>query len=301
MAADTARRGAWTRIDLIVLLGVAVVGLGVVAIVIVRAREPAQRVECANHIQAMGKAFHAYHDRNKALPSSCIAPGYATWAVQILPFLAQHASQGSGEWDLAAPYFAQTDAARTTIAVTYLCPARVRKSLVAGEQPPQGAQTATLVYGAVGDYACAPTSDTARYPWDGPLADGALIVGEVREKKDAPIQWWRSRVRLEDLARGQSHTILVGEKHVPEDGLGQTAFGDGSIFNGERTASFARLVDADHPLAAGPSAAFQTNFGSWHPDVCQFLMADASLRVFTNTVDPTLLQRLIRRFDTGGD
>jgi prepilin-type processing-associated H-X9-DG protein len=97
------------------------------------------------------------------------------------------------------------------------------------------------------------------------------------------------------LLRGESYTILLGEKHVPAGDLGKAQFGDGSIYNGDNTASFARLVDIDHPLAQGPADTFKLNFGSWHAGVCQFVMADGSVRVISNDTDPEMVKMLIPR------
>ncbi len=155
--------------------------------------------------------------------------------------------------------------------------------------------TATNYAGAVGDYGCSPTSDNALYPLTSADADGALVVGEVLEKTGDKIVRWKSRTTLEMLTRGKQNTILLGEKHVPVDGLGQGRFGDSSIYNGDHAPAFARIVDKDHCVAQGPDDPFNSNFGSWHPGICQFLMADGSLRVVGNDVSPRLLQDLIPR------
>src|SRR5204863_8437664 len=102
-------------------------------------------------------------------------------------------------------------------------------------------------------------------------------VGEVLEKSGDKIVRYQSCTTLADLQRGQSYTILLGEKHVAVGDFAQRSLGDGSLYNGDYPASFARLIDANHGLAQGPTDAFNLNFGSWHPGVCQFLMADGRI------------------------
>src|SRR5205823_4972519 len=105
----------------------------------------------------------------------------------------------------------------------------------------------------------------------------------------------RSRTDYPSLQRGESHTILLGEKHVPRGHFGAGPFGDGSLYNGDNPASAARVAGPGYGLAPGPDAPFHDNFGSDHPGVCQFLMADGSVRALANTIDEEVLGRLTTR------
>jgi Protein of unknown function (DUF1559) len=294
---DASKRPAWTRIELLVVLVLILTAAGVVLTVLLRVQDPAQRIECAMHLERMGKAAHAFHDQQKTLPASCLAPGYATWAVEIAPFLPKEDGKARKGWDLGLAYFDQPAEIREGQVGSYYCPARRAGGLVSvsGDVNAAGADPLANFAGALGDYACAPTSNNGAKPWTSPEADGALIVGQVLEKTGPRIVRWKSRTTFASLQRGQAYTILLGEKNVRIGDFGQGALGDGSIYNGDLPASFARLVDAKHPLAQGPGDPFNLNFGSWHPGICQFLMADGRVHVSGNTVDPELLQKLIPR------
>jgi prepilin-type processing-associated H-X9-DG protein len=280
-------RPGWTRVELVVALLATMTAAGLVATVLLQSRAPAQRVECTMHMQLLGAAVLAFHDEKKTLPASCIAPSYATWAVQIAPFLQRDQSKALLPWDPGLPYKDQPAAVREGQVWVYYCPAR--------RSPGHVSQSGDIVPGALGDYGCAPTSDNKAFPWTSPQADGALIPAAVLEQQNDKIIRWQSRTSLAMLARGVQNTILLGEKHVPLGGFGQAQFGDGSIYNGGLTDSFARLIDSSHALAQGPADPFHTNFGSWHPGLCQFLMADGSVRPFANDVSPKLLQELVPR------
>jgi hypothetical protein len=291
------RRKGWTRIDLVVAIVLGLTVAGVVVAVLLRSREPSHRVECAMHLHHLGVAVHGFHQNRHTLPASCLAPGYATWAVQIAPFLQEGRGKALQPWDLSLPYVDQPPTAREGQVWVYYCPARRQppQLSISGDVPAGHDGKPQNYPGALGDYGCAPTSNNVAKPWMSPEADGALIIADLLQKQGNKIQRWQARTSLASLSRGQRYTILLGEKHVPLGGFGQVQFGDSSLYNGDQPAAFARLADKQHPLAQGPSDAFNTNFGSWHPGVCQFLMADGSLQVFRNSVDPDLLRQLITR------
>jgi hypothetical protein len=280
-----------------VVIGVTLTAIGLIAAVVLRAWAPSKQVECAAHIRIIGSAIHAYNDKQNCLPASCITRGYATWAVQIAPFLNQdsQSEQALVRWDFALPYVAQQAKVREAQVWLYYCPARRRGPQLSssGDEPRRG--KLENLPGALGDYGCAPTSNLAEMSWNSSAADGALIVGEVLEREGDRVVAWKSRVKLADLQRGSSYTVFLGEKHVTPSGFGVAEAGDGSIYNGDNAPSFARIVDKDHRLARNPEDAYRSNFGSWHPGVCQFLMADSSLRVIANDIDPKVLQLLIPR------
>jgi hypothetical protein len=215
--------------------------------------------------------------------------------VQIAPFLRQDDGKTLRTWDEALPYYRQTEDVRKSQVGVYYCPGRrdPPQYSQSGDVPAQEAGQSKIV-GALGDYGCAPSS-TPKKLWTSPEADGALVVGDVLEKLEERIVRWRARTNLKSLKRGQSYTILLGEKHVAEGSFGQGALGDNSLYNGDYPASFARLIDADHPLATGPTDPYRVNFGSWHTGICQFLMADTSVRPFTTSTSLDMIQKLIPR------
>jgi hypothetical protein len=285
-----------TRIEVLVLLVIFVILLGLVVSYLVRVREGAGLAHCANNLRLIGAG--AYHFRGKVprdllekkasglpLPASRIADGYATWAVQLAPYVTDKSPLG--DWDLRKPYADQDPAARQAALTVYFCPTRPRTGVLS--------TSGDVAPGALGDYACASADGDPAFPWDSAKANGAIIPAEVLEKKDEMILRWRARTGFASLKRGVSNTILIGEKHVPLGTFGEAASGDGSLYNGANLASFARVGGPGFGLAASPTAPFNRNFGSYHPAVCQFLMADGSVRPMSNAVDENILGQLIRR------
>jgi hypothetical protein len=122
---------------------------------------------------------------------------------------------------------------------------------------------------------------------------------------------WTSRTSFNSITDGLSNTLLIGEKHVPPDLFGQNWIpppawpmaspfenpGDGTIYNGDFPWVATRIAGRLNPLAPGPRAIPQNNFGSYHPGVCQFVLADGSVRALNVSIDPNVLGLLAARND----
>ena len=196
-------------------------------------------------------------------------------------------------WDAEQSYFAQESAVRQSVVVFHFCPSRRRDDTIshAGDVDARGTHFA----GGLGDYAAVAGDGSPAPDWAGPDANGALTMAVVVEKHEGRLTQWKSRTRLESLRRGASNTLLLGEKHVPPGGHGDAAFGDGTLYSGQHSASFARAAGPGFPLAASLEAPFQYNFGGIHSRVCNFLMADGSTRPTTYDIQETILAELARR------
>jgi Protein of unknown function (DUF1559) len=300
-------RPGLSLLEVLVIVVLALIALGVLISFMQQSRETSRRAHCMNNLKLMGEAIFYYEGTREhllaarlkdargpaqgTLPAARIADGYATWAVQIAPYL--RGDDPLKAWDLQKPYFDQSAEARETSLPVFLCPARIRTSTlsVSGDTRPDG----TNVPGAVGDYACAAGDGDPRHAWTGSDANGAIILGEVLHQEGDRILAWRSRTTLSSLKRGLSNTILLGEKHVPTGAFGQASSGDGSLYNGANPASFSRIGGPGYGLAPSPTAPFNQNFGSSHPGLCQFLMADISVRPMSNEISEEVLGKLIQR------
>jgi hypothetical protein len=140
------------------------------------------------------------------------------------------------------------------------------------------------------------------------LADGAIVhvsrlpVGGTRPN-------WKylghkPALALREITDGTSHTFLIGEKHVPVGKFGymwdpstRAVIGDNSIYNGSDAETVVRYAGTGFPLALSPEDPVNSNFGSYHPGVCQFVLADASIRALSVSIDTALLDLLANRHD----
>jgi prepilin-type processing-associated H-X9-DG protein len=289
------RRGL-TRTDLLVIVVLLLTGLGLFLAALPRMHQDSDRVQCAFNLKQIGEAVYGFYGQTKTLPAARIDDGYATWAVQIAPHLFQKQPGPLQKWDMQKPYASQSAEVRETQVSIYYCPARRHppQNSIAGDTGPDG----NLLPGALGDYACAAGDGAKAHPWDSEAANGPIIIGEVLPPREpGRVLHWRSRTSLDDLANGKSNTILIGDKHVPLGRFGHAVVGDGSLYNGANPASYSRVGGPGFGLAKAPDAEFNRNFGSYHKGgLCNFLMADNSVRPILPDIDDAVLGRLVNRF-----
>jgi hypothetical protein len=299
LARELPARPGLTAPELLVVGILLLVVAGILLTAIPRLRENAHRVQCVNNLKQLGEATRRFHDARNFLPAARIADGYATWAVQIAPYLHRPAKDPLADWDLHKSYYAQPAEVRAAQVSVFFCPSRrAPPQLSAGGDVPGNAPLgAQNTPGALGDYACASGNGDPQHPWQTAQANGAVILGEVLERSGDLVLDWRARTTLAMLKRGESQTILFGEKHVPWGHFGDVQDGDGSLYNGDHPASSARVGGPGHGLAPSPETPFQLNFGSVHPGLCQAVMADNSVRVFATSMTPEVLGQLTTRGD----
>jgi hypothetical protein len=291
--AECQRRRGLGRIDLLVIVVIALVLVGILFSLLFQGREASDQVQCKFNLQQIGGAIIRFHEP-RFLPASRIDDGYATWAVQIAAYLSLKGDNPLRAWDEQKPYAEQTDDARQVQIPQYYCPARRRPDQLssAGDDGPDG----KLLPGALGDYACASGNGDPKRPWTGPEANGTIIIGQVLKRNGNLILEWRGRTRLQDLGDNKAYKILVGDKHVPLGRFGQAAAGDGSLYNGANAGNSARIAGPGYGLAASPESPFNSNFGSYHQGgVCQFLTADGAVKTFTPSVAEAVLGRFTDR------
>jgi hypothetical protein len=315
---DPLRRPAFSRMELLlsIVLGILMLGLGSAALF--RAQSYSRRVYCTNNLGKLGQATLAFQDMKGFLPPSRIMQGHATWAVLIAPLLAEKEANALRSWDLNLSYYAQPQEVRQTQVIGFYCPARRGPQLSVNGDTPANQPAGENTPGALGDYAACAGDGSPHHPWDGPDANGAFVEASVALGPDQRLQSWRGRTSmrlmqvdkefvihvdnsdkpapaLQDLKRGTSSTILLGEKHVPWNGFGQVAQGDGSLYNGDFPGSFSRVGGVGFGLAESGNAPYRPIFGGAHSGVCLFLMADDSVRPLAASISPEILGRLTVR------
>lgn len=324
----SSRRFGFTLIELLVVIAIIAVLIGLLLPAVQKVREAAKRMECANNLKQIGLALHNYHDTNKHLPPSRLdRHGGVAWTVLLLPYLEQ--DNLYKRWDPRRWYYdqgatvAEGDQTRATAVKAFYCPSRRSPSSeprVSIQDTRRGGDTPDISFpgsrqhyaGALGDYACS-VGDDMLAEFDGNRGtggNGAIVLARVPHlyednrppKKLAP---WQSQVRFEDITDGLSQTLLAGEKHVKPGTFGQISpndftpqFGDGSIYNGDHPWAMARFAGGNFPIANHRDATFISQFGSWHPGVCQFVFGDGSVRALPVTMSPRILGLLAKRADS---
>lgn len=294
------QRLAFTLIELLVVIAIIAILIGLLLPAVQKVRDAAARAQCANNLKQIGLAIHNYHDANKCLPPARLNyDGGVTWCVLILPFIEQ--GNFHRQWDLKKNYYVQPQAVRETQVPIYYCPSRRSPGLVSlsGDKP-DTVWTGSLDHypGALGDYACS-VGDNANGEYNTLKATGAMILADFVNKGAAPstIESFRSLTTFASITDGTSNTIFVGEKHVQEGKYGQ-GMGDSSIYNGDpANVNAARIAGPSNPLAFGPTADYQVNFGGPHTGLVYFVFGDGSVRALTIGLSGKILSKLSVRND----
>lgn len=292
-------RLAFTLVELLVVIAIIGVLVALLLPAVQAAREAARRSQCQNHLKQLGLGVHNFEDINKSLPHTRYDNRY-TWAVEIMPYIEQQNTFSA--WDLTKSYYAQTATARLTAIPIYFCPSRRTHK---GGPPtavsisPNDVQDDTSnapVAGALSDYAVSVGSTGRDYWWDGNGSSGGDNTLLKTRGAFRMMNNWSTTVtqpatvagrRIAEITDGMSNTIWVGEKHVRIGEFGK-AGGDCSIYNGDKGCSY-RGAGPSYPLARIPSQDLNANFGSYHPSVCQFVLADGSIRSVKVSVNTTVL------------
>lgn len=314
-------RGGFTLVELLVVIAIIGVLVALLLPAVQMSRESARRMSCSNNLKQCPLASHGYHDAYGVLPPSRLDHrGALTWAVLILPYLEQ--DNFFKQWDITRLYYDQGasvaagDIIRRTPVQTYLCPSRrLRPGLISvtGDTPDtpfSGARTPPEYYtGAVSDYAACIGNDTT--PESSGIAgeggNGAFSVALIPWVYVLPVRAGgppgilgpqRSMTRFSNITDGLSDTLFFGEKHVRVKQFGNgNSEGDGSVYNGDILAFALRAAGRNNPLALGPTERYRTQFGSYHPGVCQFAFGDGSVRAIAVNISPSILDALAQRAD----
>ena len=282
-------RTGFTLVELLVVIAIIGILVGLLLPAVQAAREAARRMQCQNNLKQLGLAMHMHHDTFKFFPYLRSGGGQNrhTWAMQLLPFIEQRNLYQTYKNTITG--VSQTDgfnnhtatdpimvAARQSQITTFFCPSR------RGPVSLSPITAGSTVTGMPSDYtAC--TGNTSTAP-----TNGAFMLVNSNHMKAV--------LNFRDFTDGTTNTILLGEKHVQLDKLNDPAQ-DGMILSGSEAQTYHRRAGASWPLANSNMVAANTQFGSWHTGICQFVLGDGSVRGISVSIPGTILGYLGARDD----
>jgi prepilin-type N-terminal cleavage/methylation domain-containing protein len=298
------RRG-FTLIELVVVIAIIAVLIGLLLPAVQKVRESANRAVCQNNLKQIGLALHNYHARTDAFPpgfnsfvqtdgsNSPQGPGWS-WAAHLLPDLEQDNLFRQINLNTSA---ATQPGPRLAVVKVFLCPS---------DPAPPLADVYPLVNGTFGP--AIGQAGRSNYPG---------IIGTVEAGEDPPepadgVFYRNSRTRIADILDGTSNTFAVGER-ASKHALGTWAaavYGTGiphppltgspSAWYGEGAAVHILGHCSDEPgHTPNGTSTHVDDFSSFHPLGAHFLLADGSVRIVNDAIDPAVYRALGTR--AGGE
>jgi|SRR5262245_28621376 len=285
------RRG-FTLIELLAVIAIVGVLTALLLSAVQRAREAANRAECANNLRQLALAFHAHHNTHKFLPTAGTDWGTPPTFVNGVPAVGEH--QGAGWGYQILPYLeaeniwrggdAATDNARQRFIVggvlpVFFCPSRRAPTTVTYADGYISRNSSDLVTHALCDYASNNLND-----------DTGAIHSNAYGRPS----------RFDDISDGLASTLLVAEKRLNLYYLGNGTRSDdnegysgGNDWDTMRSAHNPPAPDSNEPT---PERGFAT-FGSSHSAGLNIAFADGSVRFVSYTIDQVTFDRIGTRAD----
>lgn len=304
-------RSGFTLIELLVVIAIIAVLIALLLPAVQQAREAARRTQCKNNLKQFGLAAQNFHSTFNALPPFHIADQWATWAVFILPYMEQTAIYN--QWNLDLRYYVQPATAGADLAAFH-CPSRSTPG-TKGSTGNSRALTEGTYVGPPGwsDYGA--NWGSAPYAWNtamqGPYKPTGtkVVYGAPNNNAAGTISGWTLPISIKDITDGTSNTVLFGETHYPGTSIGlvwngdyQSGYGRCLGHNGIKdtvtglyTEFYGIQTNRDYALTTVP--AYTSYFGMNHTGVCQFALADGSVRAVSVNTDIEILNSLSRHQD----
>lgn len=264
------------------VIAIIAVLIGLLLPAIQSARETARRMSCANNMKQIGLALHAHHDALQCLPAGWTGyrsgsqdpkglPGWG-WSTRILPYLEENATYNNVLRISLPVTDPQNEQGRTTVIHSLRCASDV--GAATSDLGGCGYVVATSNYvGVFGTGEVCETCDKAA---------GAQCIGDG-------IFYHNSRTSFREIIDGLSHTFMAGERAMKQ-GYYSTWVG---LFP-DAPHPYARIVgEAENP----PNTADDEphSFSSYHPMGANFVVADGSVRLVNNQIDPNVYHALCTR------
>lgn len=292
----TRRRNAFSRIDLLAVLVLALLGGGIAIPAVRKARTADARATCADNLRRMGAAIHQYATDNGGLlpqnnPDDSPAETRGSHVTRVLPYLGFESVARSYRWDVDWAHPDNSGAVKTRLPFLH-CPVAPRPERTMSGVRPDDVGGAKFT-AAPSDYVAVTGLTNALVP--------AVFSADFDRSGVMPTGAPR---RIDDIPDGASTTLIVVEiadkpNHwkagklvdVPDTNeFGYGAWASPANVNNPRGYSW------DGDGFPGPCPLNCSNLYavySFHPEGANTLFADGSVRLLKQSVDIWVFYALI--------
>jgi prepilin-type N-terminal cleavage/methylation domain-containing protein len=315
-------RGGFTLIELLVVIAIIGILIALLLPAVQKIRAAAARLQCSNNLKQLGLAMHNFHDSYQSLPFGRTGgrPQSISWAVIILPYIEQDnlyhlfttpiSNGAGGTFALYTPASEGDTGPLSSIAVNNINRGQFQATGTLSVPVPVFFCPARRTASSAGAISVKdPTSNNTYGAEQGICSDYGVCFGDTITSGANDGAFWLNQnygmgVRFGDISDGLSNTVLMGEKHVRLGELGSSAsiangdyLSDFCVYAAKPAASVGRLAGPNYPLAISNTEAYNTQFGSWHEAVVEFVFCDGSVHALNTSISTTTLGRLANRMD----
>lgn len=239
------RAKGFTLVELLVVIAIIGVLVALLLPAVQAAREAARRASCSNNLRQIGIGLHLYHDVHRTFP-----PGGVEWR----PF--NDPSKRQLAWSVfLLPFVEQGNLYEQLDLST----------------PFDSEENAPAAATILSVYICpsAPSGDQL-VDGRGPCLYGGIYGERITSPNNPPkgAMLYDRSIAIRDILDGTSHTLIVAE---------DSGFADGQWINGRNI--------FDQAFAINKAPAFENDIRSEHPGGANGVLADGSVRFFSETMN----------------
>jgi prepilin-type N-terminal cleavage/methylation domain-containing protein len=302
------RASGFTLVELLVVIAIIGILVALLLPAVQAAREAARRSSCSNNLKQMGLGLHNYHDTYNTLPPGGVTPGgccgtpsAGSWTLFILPFIEQQNLADRYDfrlWNDASPgRTGVNDFVPTQFVKTYICPSDLNTRTTL--EPASGPGEVNNLQYAPGSYRSVTGASDGDNWMDSNQFDS--YVGQNRgvlytisgshNGTTGNIHPFLS-IGLNEITDGTSNTLMLGEYHTKTEprrrtiwAYSYTSYNKSSVHVGQPRTLLPDYKKCEAIGGRGGVDSCKRAFGSLHPGIIQFALADASVRAVSITVN----------------